>query len=71
MSPGGGGHRSAAPITAGTNQRRPRPAIAAEQSDPALTPWAGCRTGPEEIRQSLTAFFARFTVADRLITTVT
>lgn len=26
--------------------------------DPALTPWAGRRTGPEEIRQSLTAFFA-------------
>ncbi|MFC8669825.1 DUF2255 family protein [Streptomyces sp. NPDC057199] len=26
--------------------------------DPALTPWAGTRTGPEEIRQSLTAFFA-------------
>ncbi|MFD9113442.1 nuclear transport factor 2 family protein [Streptomyces bottropensis] len=26
--------------------------------DPALTPWAGSRTGPEEIRQSLTAFFA-------------
>ncbi|MER7684118.1 DUF2255 family protein [Streptomyces sp. NPDC097610] len=49
--------------------------------DPALTPWAGTRTGPEEIRQSLTAFFAaveplafelqmilRFTVADGLIT---
>lgn len=26
--------------------------------DPGLTPWAGSRTGPEEIRQSLTAFFA-------------
>jgi ketosteroid isomerase-like protein len=26
--------------------------------DPALTPWAGSRTGPEEIRQSLAAFFA-------------
>ncbi|MDX3586258.1 nuclear transport factor 2 family protein [Streptomyces europaeiscabiei] len=26
--------------------------------DPALTPWAGHRIGPEEIRQSLTAFFA-------------
>jgi ketosteroid isomerase-like protein len=26
--------------------------------DPALTPWAGRRTGPEEIHQSLTAFFA-------------
>ncbi|MER7930743.1 nuclear transport factor 2 family protein [Streptomyces sp. NPDC096057] len=26
--------------------------------DPALTPWAGSRTGPEGIRQSLTAFFA-------------
>ncbi|MFD7476138.1 DUF2255 family protein, partial [Streptomyces sp. NPDC059837] len=26
--------------------------------DPALTPWAGSRTGPEEIGQSLTAFFA-------------
>ncbi|MEH0587075.1 nuclear transport factor 2 family protein [Streptomyces sp. B21-106] len=26
--------------------------------DPALTPWAGSRTGPVEIRQSLTAFFA-------------
>ncbi|MFF5307957.1 nuclear transport factor 2 family protein [Streptomyces massasporeus] len=26
--------------------------------DPALTPWAGRRTGPEEIQQSLTAFFA-------------
>ncbi|MCX4461686.1 nuclear transport factor 2 family protein [Streptomyces sp. NBC_01728] len=25
--------------------------------DPALTPWAGCCTGPEQIRQSLTAFF--------------
>ncbi|MFK0159470.1 nuclear transport factor 2 family protein [Streptomyces sp. NPDC090499] len=25
--------------------------------DPALTPWAGSRTGPEEIRQSLTSFF--------------
>ncbi|MFF9808244.1 nuclear transport factor 2 family protein [Streptomyces coeruleorubidus] len=25
--------------------------------DPALTPWAGSRTGPEGIRQSLTAFF--------------
>ncbi|MFC8143513.1 nuclear transport factor 2 family protein [Streptomyces paradoxus] len=26
--------------------------------DPALTPWAGSRAGPEEIRQSLAAFFA-------------
>ncbi|MFE2318839.1 DUF2255 family protein [Streptomyces sp. NPDC059441] len=26
--------------------------------DPTLTPWAGTRTAPEEIRQSLTAFFA-------------
>ncbi|MEU0073508.1 nuclear transport factor 2 family protein [Streptomyces sp. NPDC006332] len=26
--------------------------------DQALTPWAGSRTGPQEIRQSLTAFFA-------------
>ncbi|MFI1034486.1 nuclear transport factor 2 family protein [Streptomyces sp. NPDC020951] len=26
--------------------------------DPALTPWAGRRTGPEEIRQSIAAFFA-------------
>lgn len=26
--------------------------------DPALTPWAGRRSGPEEIRQSLTEFFA-------------
>ncbi|WSQ14797.1 nuclear transport factor 2 family protein [Streptomyces sp. NBC_01231] len=26
--------------------------------DPVLTPWAGRRTGPEEIGQSLTAFFA-------------
>ncbi|MGW6521568.1 nuclear transport factor 2 family protein [Streptomyces sp. NPDC054962] len=26
--------------------------------DPALTPWAGSRSGPEEIQQSLTAFFA-------------
>ncbi|MFF3331855.1 nuclear transport factor 2 family protein [Streptomyces sp. NPDC002888] len=26
--------------------------------DPALTPWAGRRSGPEEIRQSLAAFFA-------------
>ncbi|MFI6374420.1 nuclear transport factor 2 family protein [Streptomyces sp. NPDC050546] len=26
--------------------------------DPALTPWAGRRTGPEQIRRSLTAFFA-------------
>ncbi|GGQ66558.1 nuclear transport factor 2 family protein [Streptomyces asoensis] len=26
--------------------------------DPALTPWAGSRTGPEAIGQSLTAFFA-------------
>ncbi|MEU5645244.1 nuclear transport factor 2 family protein [Streptomyces milbemycinicus] len=26
--------------------------------DPALAPWAGSRTGPEEIQQSLTAFFA-------------
>ncbi|MCX4760103.1 nuclear transport factor 2 family protein [Streptomyces sp. NBC_01275] len=26
--------------------------------DPALTPWAGPRSGPEEIRQSLAAFFA-------------
>ncbi|MEU4466824.1 nuclear transport factor 2 family protein [Streptomyces sp. NPDC024017] len=26
--------------------------------DPALTPWAGHRTGPKEIQQSLTAFFA-------------
>jgi ketosteroid isomerase-like protein len=25
--------------------------------DPALTPWAGTRTGPEEIRDSLAAFF--------------
>ncbi|MFF9810664.1 nuclear transport factor 2 family protein [Streptomyces coeruleorubidus] len=28
------------------------------RAPPALTPWAGRRTGPEEIRQSLTAFFA-------------
>ncbi|MBE8473832.1 nuclear transport factor 2 family protein [Streptomyces justiciae] len=26
--------------------------------DPALTAWAGSRTGPEEIRKSLSAFFA-------------
>lgn len=26
--------------------------------DPALTPWAGHRTGPKDIEQSLTAFFA-------------
>lgn len=26
--------------------------------DPALTPWAGRRSGPEEIRQSLTELFA-------------
>ncbi|MFF3963945.1 nuclear transport factor 2 family protein [Streptomyces griseorubiginosus] len=26
--------------------------------DPALTPWAGSRTGPEGIRQSLASFFA-------------
>ncbi|MFI6699053.1 nuclear transport factor 2 family protein [Streptomyces sp. NPDC050509] len=26
--------------------------------DPTLTPWAGRRSGPEEIRQSLAAFFA-------------
>ncbi|MFD9195926.1 nuclear transport factor 2 family protein [Streptomyces phaeochromogenes] len=32
--------------------------------DPALTPWAGRRTGPEEIRQSLTAFFADGLITD-------
>ncbi|MFF3851026.1 nuclear transport factor 2 family protein [Streptomyces sp. NPDC002328] len=38
--------------------------------DPALTPWAGSRTGPEEIRRSLTAseMILRFTVTDGLIT---
>ncbi|WP_128430756.1 nuclear transport factor 2 family protein [Streptomyces cyaneus] len=49
---------SAAPTTADTKPAVTPHATWTIPGDPALTPWAGRRTGPEAIRQSLTAFFA-------------